>query len=185
MIRSSEQQLEFVSSRMEILDCINRIARGVDRLDRDIFRTGYHADAVLDFGTHIGNPEAHMDFFFHLHATMQKAHAHTICNHTCEIDGDMAHAETYFIFASENVSGTPTSVAGGRYVDRFERRDGRWAIALRKCVTTWNLTPDSDVTKQISAAFALVGTNSRDRSDLSYQRPSVVPAERMGAIVRA
>ena len=24
------------------------------------------------------------------------------------------------------------TIAGGRYVDRFERRDGRWAIAVRK-----------------------------------------------------
>lgn len=174
-------QIDYLRSRMDILDCINRIARGVDRLDRDIFRTGYHADAILDFGTHIGTPEQHMDFFFELHATMQKAHAHTICNHTCEIDGDVAHAETYFIFASENVSGTPTTVAGGRYIDKFERRDGRWAIVLRKCTTTWNLTPDSTVSQQIAAAFALVGHVGRDRDDVSYQRPSALTPERQAA----
>jgi len=175
-------RLDYLMSRMDILDCINRIARGVDRLDRAIFRTGYHADAVLDFGTHIGDPEQHMDFFFDLHARMQKAHAHTICNHTCEIDGDTAHAETYFIFASENVTGVPTTVAGGRYVDRFERRDGRWAIAVRKCVTTWNLTPESAVSQQIAAAFALVGHVGRDREDISYQRPSIVAPGRLAAI---
>lgn len=179
MTMSSAEKLDFAVSRIEILDCINRIARGVDRLDRDIFRTGYHADAVLDFGTHIGSPEQHMDFFFALHANMQNSHAHTICNHTCELDGDVAHAETYFIFASENVQGTPVTIAGGRYVDRFERRDGRWAIAVRKCVTTWNLTPDSAVSQQISAAFALVGTNNRSRDDLSYVRPGVVAPERL------
>lgn len=182
MPSSQADKLDFAVSRIEILDCINRIARGVDRLDRDIFRTGYHPDAVLDFGSHIGNPEQHMDFFFELHANMQKAHSHTICNHTCEIDGDTAHTETYFIFASENVQGTPVTIAGGRYVDRFERRDGRWAIAVRKCLTTWNFTPDSAVSQQIAAAFALVGTNSRDRNDVSYQRPSTVTPERLAAI---
>ncbi len=182
MNKPPADKLDFVVSRIEILDCINRIARGVDRLDRDIFRTGYHPDAVLDFGSHIGNPEQHMDFFFDLHANMQKAHSHTICNHTCEIDGDTAHSETYFIFASENVHGTPVTIAGGRYVDRFERREGRWAIAVRKCLTTWNFTPDSAVSQQIAAAFALVGTNSRDRTDVSYQRPSTVTAERLAAI---
>lgn len=182
MKTSAEDKLEYVSARLDILDCINRVARGVDRLDRDIFRTGYHDDAVLDFGTHVGTPAEHMDFFFELHRTMQKAHAHTICNHVCEIDGEVAHAETYFIFASENVSGTPTSLAGGRYIDRFERRDGRWAIATRKCVTTWNLTPDSAVSQQIAAAFALVGHVSRDRQDLSYQRPSTVSPQRQAAM---
>lgn len=179
----TSDRLDFVASRIDILDCINRIARGVDRLDRDIFRTGYHDDAILDFGTHIGDPEQHMDFFFELHATMQKAHAHTICNHTCEIDGDVAHAETYFIFASENVTGVPTTIAGGRYVDKFERRAGRWAIAVRKCLTTWNLTPESAVSQQIAAAFALVGHNGRDRDDVSYQRPSTIAPERL-AIAR-
>jgi hypothetical protein len=181
MTLSPADKLDFAVSRIEILDCINRIARGVDRLDRDIFRTGYHADAVLDFGTHIGNPEQHMDFFFELHRTMQNTHAHTICNHTCELDRDEAHAETYFIFASENVQGTPVTIAGGRYIDRLERRSGRWAIAVRKCVTTWNFTPDSAVSQQISAAFALVGTNSRDRGDLSYLRPGTVSPERQAA----
>lgn len=99
-----EGQLDYLGSRMDILDGIDRIARGVDRLDRAIFRTGYQADAILDCGTHIGNPEQHMDFFFALHAAMQKAHAHTICNHTCELDGDVAHAETYFIFGSQPIA---------------------------------------------------------------------------------
>ena len=175
-------KLDYLMSRLEIIDCINRIARGVDRLDRDIFASGYHTDAVLDFGTHIGSPEQHMDFFFALHATAQTATAHTICNHTCEIDGDTAHTETYYIYGSENTSGTPVTLAGGRYVDRFERREGRWAIVVRKCLTTWNITPDSDVSKQIAEAFKLVGHNGRDRGDMSYDRPSTIGPERLMAI---
>jgi ketosteroid isomerase-like protein len=176
---------DYVASRMEIFDCIHRIARGVDRLDAAVFRSGYHDDAILDFGTMIGNPSRFIEFFFELHRTMQTASAHHITNHVCEIEGDVAHAETYWIFGSENASGIPTSLAGGRYIDRFERRAGRWAIALRKCMPTWNLTPDSDVGKQIAAAFALVGHVSRDREDLSYQRPSTVSGSRQGSIVRA
>jgi hypothetical protein len=175
----------YVASRMEIFDCIHRIARAVDRLDAELFRSGYHDDAILDFGTMIGNPQRFIDFFFELHRTMHKASAHHITNHVCEIDGEVAHTETYWIFGSENASGIPTSLAGGRYIDRFERRAGRWAIALRKCFPTWNLTPDNDVGKQISAAFAQVGHVSRDNDDLSYQRPSTVADSRRGSIVRA
>ena len=180
-MKQPNEEIDYLRSRMDILDCINRIARGVDRLDPETFRTGYHDDAVLDFGTHIGTPAQHIAFFFELHRTMQHAHAHTICNHVCEIDGDVAHAETYFIFASENVSGVPTTVAGGRYVDKFERRNGRWAIAIRKCLTTWNMTPESEVSKQIAAAFALVGRNNRGHDDVSYERPMTVSAERLAA----
>jgi hypothetical protein len=184
MSDASRAKLDHVVSRMEILDCIHRIARGVDRLDEDVFRSGYHDDAVLDFGAMIGNSSKFIDFFFELHRTMHKATAHTICNHVCDIDGDVAHAETYFIFASENASGVPTTLAGGRYIDKFERRSGRWAIALRKCVTTWNLTPDNEVSKQIASAFALVGRVSRDREDLSYDRPSMISKQREADIIR-
>jgi SnoaL-like domain len=178
-IISQTYTADYVANRLEILDCIHRIARGVDRLDQEVFRSGYHADAILDFGTLVGSPTQFIEFFFDLHARMHKASAHTICNHVCEIDSDTAHTETYWISASENATGIPTTVAGGRYVDRFERRQGSWAIALRKCMPTWNLTPDNDVSKQIAAAFARVGHASRDVQDLSYQRPSTLQPGRL------
>src|SRR5579862_6905713 len=103
----SPYSLDYIASRLEILDCIHRIARGVDRLDEAAFRSGSHEDAILAFGTMIGHPQRFIDFFFDLHRNMHKATAHTICNHVCEIDGDAAHSETYWIFASENVSGIP------------------------------------------------------------------------------
>ena len=166
-------RLDYLTSRMDILDCINRIARGVDRLDRDIFRTGYHADAVLDFGTHIGSPEQHMDFFFALHANMQKAHAHTICNHTCELDGDSAHTETYFLFAARNRDET-NWVAGGRYLDRLERRDGAWKIALRTNVIEWSgMLPTMPIPFSEVPDIHANGAPARSKADPSYLRPLV------------
>lgn len=171
MSGNENTQLYYLASRLEILDCINRIARGVDRLDRALVLSGYHEDALDDHATFVGGPKGFVDYFFDLHKNAHKSTAHIICNHVCEIEGDVAHAETYFIFASENTVGPSYSLAGGRYIDRFERRDGRWAIAVRKCVTAWNTTPDSPVSQKMAAAFALVGHVSRDRDDLSYDRP--------------
>ena len=172
-------RLDLLTSRMDILDCIHRIARGVDRLDRALVLSGYHDDALDDHATFVGGPGGFVDYFFDLHRKAHKSTAHIICNHVCEIDGDIAHAETYFIFASENTAGAPYQLAGGRYIDKFERRNGRWAIAIRKCVTTWNTTPDSEVSKFMAGAFALVGHNSRDKEDLSYERPLNMTAERL------
>jgi hypothetical protein len=38
-------------------------------------------------------------------------------------------------------------VSGGRYVDRLERRDGRWAIVDRFCVE-WNAESTSFITDE-------------------------------------
>ena len=44
-----------------------------------------------------------------------------------EIDGDVAHAETYWFYGAKNRDGS-NWLAGGRYLDRLERRDGAWRI---------------------------------------------------------
>jgi hypothetical protein len=132
-----------------------------------------------DHATFVGNPEEFVAYFFDVHRQAHKKTAHFIGNHLCEIEGDTAHAETYYIFSSENVDGPPYSMAGGRYIDRFERRNGRWAIAIRKCVLTWDSTPDSPVSQFMTQAFAGVGHNSRDHEDLSYDRPLTMTMERL------
>jgi hypothetical protein len=177
---SDPREPDDLRSRQEILDCIYRVARGVDRLDRELVLSGYHPDAVDDHGTFVGSAEGFVDYFFDLHRRAHHSTAHIINNHLCELDGDTAHAETYYIFASMNAYGPPVTLAGGRYIDRFERRDGRWAIAVRKCVPGWNTTPDAAVSEAMREAFKGVGHISRDRDDLSYERPLSVAPERLG-----
>jgi hypothetical protein len=43
-------------------------------------------------------------------------------NHRCELDGDLAHAETYWLFAGRNTFAPAISLHGGRYLDRLEKR---------------------------------------------------------------
>ena len=86
-------------------------------------------------------------------------------------DGDVAHAETYYLFVGRNRDET-NWVAGGRYVDRLERRDGAWRIALRCNAVEW-----SGMIPTLPIPFADVpdvrrnGAASRSRDDLSYRRP--------------
>jgi len=61
-------------------------------------------------------------------------------------------------------------------LDRLERRAGRWAIARRVCVVEWisSLAGESEVDPQMREAVAALMRNSRssrDRNDISYQRP--------------
>ena len=57
------------------------------------------------------------------------------------IDGDVAQVDTYCVahhVSHPDDQGAQTDmVLGLRYVDRFERRQGEWKIALRTLVADW------------------------------------------------
>ncbi len=77
------------------------------------------------------------------------------------------------MFAARNRDDT-NWIAGGRYLDRLQRRDGRWRIAVRTNVIEW-----SGMVPTMPLPFAEVpdidgnGTPSRSKADPSYQRPLV------------
>jgi SnoaL-like domain len=160
--------------RAEILDCIHRYARGMDRLDRELVRSAYHDDAIDDHGAFVGPADDFLDWAFAYHAG-QSRHQHYVTNHSVEIDGDKAHAETYYVFVgTERDPEAPLRVVGGRYVDRFERRAGRWAIAARVALVEWQTEIASGLTQAAIDFLADVGSIARDHTDTSYERPLVV-----------
>lgn len=176
-----EQTVRWLADRQAILDCVHGYCRAVDRFDRALLLSVYHPDAVDDHGMFVGSPEAFAEWAFGLHAQAQHRTQHIVTNHTCELDGDTAHTETYWMLAAVNKTGAPLSLGGGRYLDRFERRSGRWAIAARKCVIDWSGTPGEVSMPQAALdAFLATGVPSRDRSDPSYERPLHVDPRRIG-----
>ena len=67
--------------------------------------------------------------------------------------------------------GRTAQFISGRYLDRLERRDGRWRIALRRSTVEVMFTADASVLKSpfFTGQGYLKGT--RDTGDLSYRRP--------------
>jgi hypothetical protein len=106
-----------------------------------------------------------------MHDAGQVATHHNLLNHSCEIDGDSAHSETYYLFVGRNRDDS-NWIAGGRYVDRFERRDGAWRIADRTTVIEWSgLVPTMPIPFAEVPGIGLNGAPARNRDDLSYRRP--------------
>ena len=165
-------RLERMLDRQDILDCITRISRAIDRFDRELFLSGYHADAVIDAGEFVGDPGKVYDGGAALHEQGQSTTLHNLTNHSCEIDGDVAHAETYWLYNGLNRDGS-NWVAGGRYVDRLERRAGEWKIAFRCTLLEWSGTiPRANVPLFENAADVyLNGVSARSKADPSYRRP--------------
>jgi hypothetical protein len=96
-------------------------------------------------------------------------------NHTVDIAGDTAPAETYYLFVgTDREPANHVTISGGRYVDRLERRDGRWAIVARVCVVEWITESTSSITEEVIGMLSAVQVPTKDRSDPSYARPLVV-----------
>ena len=118
-----------------IRDQIYRYARGVDRMDRELTRSVWHADGTAQyFGFFEGSAADWIDWCWKAHEGME-AHSHQMTNVTIELDGDHATSETYAIVALRTVpdeAGLRRQIdVRGRYLDRWSKRDGRWAIDHR------------------------------------------------------
>lgn len=164
-------RMDALLNRQDIVDCLTRFSRGMDRFDRDLFLSAFHGDATIAAGSFVGAPDALYDWASTLHADGQVATHHNLLNMTIDIDGDTAHAETYYLFVGRNRDDS-NWIAGGRYLDRLERRDGGWRIALRTNGIEWSgMVPTLPIPFADVAGIHDNGAPSRDRDDPSYRRP--------------
>jgi hypothetical protein len=169
-----DDKIQRMVDRADIVDCLHRYARGMDRLDRALARSAYHEDAIDDHAAFVGTVDEFLDWAFAYHST-QARHQHYVSNHNIELAGDEAHVESYYLFvATERDALAPLKLFGGRYVDRFERRDGRWAIANRACLPEWHTESAIPEFAAQMADHAEGNVIARDVTDTSYIRPLVV-----------
>lgn len=157
--------------RQAITDCIHRYARGLDRRDAELIRSAYHPDAIEDHGAYIGEVDGLVDYLFGAHARFSGDQRHVTTSNV-EIDGDTAHAESYFLSAIPIDAAEKLMLTAGRYIDRLERRDGAWRILRRVVVLEWHASPKGGtVEPKVHVAPRL------DRDDISYARPLDVTRE--------
>lgn len=172
-----ERKLRELIDRQEIWDVMLRYSRGQDRMDRELIRTCYHDDAVDDHHLFVGMPEDFIDWSFGYSEQYNVVHHHGLSNHTCQLDGDDAHAETYYTFLGVNRE-PPHMLSMGRYIDHLQRRNGEWRIANRVCVIEHSFqlhdNPSGASSTPVEVLAARLGEflpATRDRNDLSYHRP--------------
>jgi hypothetical protein len=186
-----ERAVVELQDRQAIQDVLMTYSRGIDRLDRELLMSVYHDDAIDDHGVFVGSPEEFADWAIAMHTATHLSHQHCVLNYTCDLDGDVAHTETYYMFVGINRRGPAFAMSGGRYLDRLEKRDGRWAIAARVCVRDWAPLTEAPAELDQSALTVVKGLDervrrllrtgtqpARDRSDASYDRPLTVDPTR-------
>jgi SnoaL-like domain len=170
-MKDRDTKLQELIDRQEIWQVLQRYGRGLDRLDVELARSCYFDDAIEDHGTFVGSPDQFIEWANQTTRAFLSTH-HNVMNHHCDLDGDDAYAETYYLFIGV-AERAPHLLSMGRYVDHFQRRQGEWRIANRVAIIEKNFDlPDS----QLYALETVPGAaerprSKRDRQDVSYQRP--------------
>jgi hypothetical protein len=166
-LTAADPRLAAFLDKQEIRDVLMRYCRGIDRLDAELVASVYHDDAYDDHGTFKGRGK---DFAVHVMNGLSRFERtmHFLGNSLIELDGEAAKSETYFVAyhrLRRDDGSAEDFVAGGRYVDRFERRNGPWLIAKRVVVMEW--TRFDEVTREWDANEHFT-IGQRDHGDLVY-----------------
>jgi hypothetical protein len=173
-------QVQYLKDRKDIFDAIKRYTRGADRHDKELVASAFWPEATISFGA----PMSRDEYVEWEETTLAgyAAHQHHVTGQTVEIDGDTAHVESYLVYflvprdraadaagaatLGHALTSEKTRLGSGRYIERWERRDGEWKILVREYVEDLALLGD---TVDLCTAGRCLG--SWDRTDPSYERP--------------
>ena len=113
--------------RQEILACLHRYAKGLDRRDWDLYASAYHEDAIDQHGDFIGPPDKLVEYVSRLMGDWDYS-VHFLDLNNLEIEGDEAHSECYVLFTQRRVDGTGLDFGGG--IRQHKLNSLGWRILL-------------------------------------------------------
>lgn len=149
---SDAERLERLLAKEEIREVVYRWCRAVDRCDWAEVHEVFHPDGHDSHGIFQGGVDDLVAWLRERHKSISRS-MHLVTNIFLEFaDADNALAESYSIalqyYPGGGAAETRSAIAGGgdvsdgdfnmlvtgRYVDHFQRRDGRWRILNRSVV---------------------------------------------------
>jgi len=134
-----ELQLKVLLDKQAIEELIHTYCNAADRRDQDKMRSLYHEDAIDDHGGFFNGLA--MDFIDKLpeiQAPMEILH-HNVTTVNIKLDGCYAEGEVYVLaFHKVQTDTEPFDLLiGGRYLDKYEKRDGIWKFSHRAVLADW------------------------------------------------
>jgi hypothetical protein len=180
-IAQLREEVTDLRDRQAIVDTLQQYIRGIDRHDKELVRDAFWPEARINLGSpnnreeYVDREEAALAAYAH--------HQHHVTGQTIEIQGNTAHVESYVWFIAvprdtgkdtPGPAATPgrpmvsedTQLGSGRYIERWEKRNGEWKILVREYahdVNTFGKTDDYCGRRPCLTRW--------DRQDLSYARP--------------
>jgi len=183
------------SDRLAISDLTTRYCRGVDRCDLELLRSVFWDDARAHYGIFDGGALEFAEMTVRTVREACQATMHFLGNATLELTSLHAAGETYCVAyhsirsiesiggllndpalggeaqmrrLAVNEGGPCSFVVGGRYLDRFVRRNREWRILERSYVWDWCECGPPNLMFHASGSATQLLVGRRDRSDTSY-----------------
>lgn len=161
----TDSSVEVLIAKQTIMEALYRYCKGLDRMDRAMVLSLWHDDGTADYGNyHRGTGQGFVEYVWPFHASL-KTHSHQITNVLIDVNTDDGRAvsEAYVTVClqSNPDAGLVTYIMSqGRYLDRWSRRGGMWAVDHRRFVE------DVTVHQQLSVAAVERASGSGSRRDL-------------------
>ncbi|MFT4517969.1 MAG: hypothetical protein ACI9JM_000346 [Halioglobus sp.] len=146
-----DARLAALLDKQDITELIHRYCNAADRHDHDKMRSLYHDDAIDDHGAFFrGLAMEFIDELPQIQAPMLILH-HNITTVNIELDGEYGEGEVYVLAYHQIATDDEPMdlLIGGRYFDKYEKRDGLWKFSYRAVVADW-ATVNNPSTVQLS-----------------------------------
>jgi len=134
-----EARLQELLDKQAIYELLFAYCNAADRHDVEKMRSLYHEDAIDDHGSFFkGLAMEFIDKLPEIQEPMEILH-HNVTTVNLKLNGDEAEGEVY-ILAFHKVrtdNGALDLLIGGRYFDKYQKRDGVWKFAHRAVVADW------------------------------------------------
>jgi hypothetical protein len=179
-LAAAESVVADASVYQAILDNELQYTRALDRHEEALIPQSFWPDAKVSYGELVTIPD--LGPWANEGHSRSAAHQHHVTTLNLDVSGDTAHEEGYILFSSDmkrdtsfDTEGAPTpgralkgaltTLGTGRYVNRYERRDGAWRMIVHEYV--------NDVSMRLEPVdLCATGCLGRwDTSDISYARP--------------
>lgn len=136
---TTDTVLQEMIDEFQLRKLVHAYCRAVDRGDIAQLQTFYHHDAVdAHGGFSVGTADHFLDQLTAARPYIRSMQ-HNITTMNFAISGHAAEGEIYTI-AIHTLAGSGRDldlVVGGRYLDKYEKRDDGWKIIERTIVTDW------------------------------------------------
>lgn len=164
--RSDAAAIRQLLDKDQIRDQIYNYCRGLDRMDKPLALSVWHPDATVEMSPS-GFKGSGPEWIESAWRTHERIHSHThqMTNILINLDGAKATSETYFIsslHAEPTATSATTRLIRGRYLDRWSKRGGRWAMDHRQIIVDFSTVENATSPNGTSAG-------RRDRTDPSYR----------------
>jgi ketosteroid isomerase-like protein len=187
-----DEAVQQLLDERDIRHVITTYARAIDRQDLPLLQSCYHPDAVNHNA--VGRVTAR-EFAAQILPQMRalfSATMHHVTHTNMEVKGNVAASESYYVAWHLTVGGYKEIVTFfgepyakdmqsqgklegghdfttcGRYLDRFEKRDGIWRIAERRVTVEWNAYGPLSKGTPESLYGRMPVTARRDKTDPVY-----------------